>query len=74
MGTRVVFLHGFAEGEIQAVMRAVRQAARDPQDIAFAMTTDSNKEWKVKVLVEHVAEEHERMKRLRNPGGSPSIV
>ncbi len=44
------------------MMRAVKAAAPDPADIAFAVTTETNLSWRVKDLVGQVREEHEFLK------------
>jgi hypothetical protein len=66
---KFILLHGFTREELSAVMRAVKSAVMDPGEIAFAVTTDTNREWKVDDLVREVTEEHEYMKN--NPPGKP---
>jgi hypothetical protein len=72
MAEQVVLLHGFSSEQALAIMRAAKAAASDsgadPSEIAFAMTTPTNVEWKVSQLLAEVAEEHEYMKK--NPPGS----
>jgi hypothetical protein len=67
MATQVVLLHGFSSDQALAVMRAAKAAAAgtgaDPSEIAFAMTTPTNLEWKVSQLLTDVAEEHDYMKK-----------
>jgi hypothetical protein len=67
MDAKVVLLHGFSREETLQAMRAIKAAARVPEDIAFAMTTESNRKWTVEELIEHVAKEHEFMKKARKP-------
>ncbi|HUI69460.1 MAG TPA: DUF3783 domain-containing protein [Spirochaetia bacterium] len=43
-------------------MRAVKAASSDPGEIAFAVTTPTNLEWKIKDLVDQVRFEHEYLK------------
>ena len=59
---KLVLLHGFTHAEAIEMMRAVKAAAPDPGDIAFAVTTETNLEWRVKDLVGQVREEHEFLK------------
>jgi hypothetical protein len=65
---KFILLHGFSREELSAVMRAVRSAVKDPGDIAFAVTTEANADWKVRDLVREVTEEHEYMKNNPPPG------
>jgi len=71
MEAPVVFLHGFTQDQLIAVMRAAKKAAAeagmDPGAIAFASSTAANLEWKVRDLVTEVREEHEYL-RLNPPG------
>lgn len=64
---QVVLLHGFSSETALAVMRAAKAAVAetgaDPAEIAFAMTTPTNMEWKVSQLLVDVAEEHEYMRK-----------
>lgn len=73
MDTPVVLMHGFSSDQAIAIMRAARKAAQeagaDPASIAFATTTATNLEWKVKDFVQEVSQEHEYMKK--NPPSSP---
>jgi 3-deoxy-D-manno-octulosonic-acid transferase len=64
---KVVLLHGFSAAEINAVLRAVKSAVEDPQDIAFAMTTPTNMGWKVRDFIADVRGDHEYLKA--NPPG-----
>ena len=58
----VVFLHGFEEEALVAVIRAVKAAAAgagmDSGNIAFAASTPVNLEWKMKALIREVRKEH----------------
>jgi hypothetical protein len=60
---KLVLMHGFSNEEAVAMMRAVKAAASDPGDIAFAITTPTNLEWKIKDLVDQVRAEHESLKQ-----------
>ena len=55
---KIVLLHGFTAEEAVAAMRALKAALPEAKDAAFAMSTPSNLEWKLKDLFEHVGEEH----------------
>jgi hypothetical protein len=66
---KLILVHGFTQAEINAVMRAVKSAVSDPAGIAFAVTTETNVEWKVRDLVAEVLQEHEYM-RLNPPGST----
>jgi hypothetical protein len=58
----VVFLHGFNDEALLAVVRAVKAAAAeagmDSGNIAFAASTSVNLEWKTKALIREVRKEH----------------
>jgi hypothetical protein len=58
MDTPVILMHGLSQEDALAVMRAAKAALRDPAAVAFAMTTEANLDWKVRDLLEHLAEEH----------------
>jgi predicted small metal-binding protein len=62
---RAVLLHGFSNEEALAVMRAAKASCPSAADAAFATTTASNREWMVSDLMEHLEEEHESMRKLR---------
>ena len=59
---KLVLMHGFTNEEAVAMMRAMKAAAADPGEIAFAITTAANLEWKIKDLVDQVRLEHEYLK------------
>jgi ABC-type sugar transport system substrate-binding protein len=58
----VVFLHGFNDEALMAVVRAVKAAAAeagmDSGNIAFTTSTPVNLEWKMKALIREVRKEH----------------
>ncbi|WP_028974140.1 DUF3783 domain-containing protein [Spirochaeta cellobiosiphila] len=56
---KVILLNGFNTDEIRAIMKAVKSVVENPKDIAFCMTTDNNKEWKIKDLIHDVRGDHE---------------
>jgi Domain of unknown function (DUF3783) len=59
---RVVLLHGFSNEEINEILKAVKSVAEDPSDIAFAMSTPTNMEWKIKDFIKDVRGDHEYLK------------
>ncbi|MBN2873666.1 MAG: DUF3783 domain-containing protein [Spirochaetales bacterium] len=58
---KVVVMHGLTQDEAVLAMRAVKAALELKDEIAFAMSTETNLGWKLQDLVEHVLEEHEQM-------------
>jgi hypothetical protein len=66
MDAPVVFLHGFSEKVLFEVVQAVKDASRkagiDPGLIAFASSTPTNLNWKLKDLIREVREEHQMMR------------
>lgn len=59
---KIVFIHGFEDEEIRTLMGAVKAAFPGRGDLAFAMSTETNLEWKVKDLIAEVSTEHAYMK------------
>jgi hypothetical protein len=59
----VVFLHGFPDEALIAVVRAVKAAAAeagmDSGNIAFTASTPTNLEWKTRALIREVRKEHD---------------
>jgi hypothetical protein len=70
----VVFLHGFEDEVLFEVVRAVKKAILDaglaPETVAFASSTENNKEWTVRELIEEVRKEHEIVTGQHAPGGT----
>ncbi|MEM5948217.1 DUF3783 domain-containing protein [Spirochaetia bacterium 38H-sp] len=62
---KVVILHGFTNQEIHRLLPAIREAADKEKEIVFAMTTDTNLQWKVIDLIQEVTEEHKEMKKIK---------
>ena len=58
---KVVVMHGLTQDEALTAMRAVKTSLGLKDEIAFAMSTETNLGWKLSELVEHVLEEHEFM-------------
>jgi hypothetical protein len=67
----VVFLHGFSDTALFELIKALKVAARkegiDPGHIAFASSTPTNRNWKIKDLIHEVRKEHEQMKKPPSP-------
>jgi hypothetical protein len=59
--SKVVIMHGLTQDEAVAAMRAIKTALDLKNEIAFAMSTQTNLDWKLSYLVEHVIEEHAQM-------------
>jgi hypothetical protein len=62
MNSKVIFLNGFSKDEALKIMRAVKGTIENPDDTAFCMGTEANRQWLVKDLIAEVREEHEYMK------------
>lgn len=62
---KVVILHGFNNQEIHRLLPAIREAADKDKEIVFAMTTETNLEWKVGDMIQEVTEEHRELKKLK---------
>lgn len=65
MDQKIVVLHGFSPEEAVAVMKAVKSAVAGAADAAFCTSTETNLDWKLSYLVEHVSEEHQQFKEMR---------
>jgi hypothetical protein len=61
---KIIVLHGFKPDEALAAMRALKSALPAGGDTAFATTTDTNIDWKVGELIEHITEEHRRFREM----------
>ena len=68
----VVFLHGFEDEALIAVVRAVKAAAAeagmDSGNIAFTASTPVNLEWKTKALIREVRKEHDHFRKAEEEG------
>jgi hypothetical protein len=69
----VVFLHGFKDDALLAVVRAVKAAAAeagmDSGNIAFASSTPVNLEWKTKALIRELRKEHGHFREAEEKKG-----
>lgn len=61
---KVIVMHGFSPEEAFAAMRALKAALPSAADAAFATSTPTNLNWKLKDLFEHVSEEHQQYKEM----------
>lgn len=64
---KVIVMHGMTQDEAVRAMRAVKTALGFSNEIAFAMTTETNLTWRLADLVEHVLEEHAQMTAQKTP-------
>ena len=60
---RVVLMNGFSAEEMDTILKAVKKAVSDPQDVIFAMTTKTSVEMKLRDLIEDMTEDHEYLKK-----------
>ena len=65
MEQKIVVLHGFSPDEAFSAMKALKGAFPGAADAAFCTTTETNIEWKLGYLVEHVTEEHQQFKEMQ---------
>jgi len=66
---KVILLHGFDREEIAKILKAVKSVADDPKAIAFAMSTPTNLEWKIRDFIDDVRGDHEYLQK--NPPAPP---
>lgn len=71
-GHRVVIMAVAAKERAITVMRAIKSISADPQDIVFAMVTQTSLQWTLQEYINHVSEEHEYMK-THNPADDPDM-
>ncbi len=64
---KVILLHGFDREEMGKILRAVKSVASNPQEIAFAMSTPTNLDWKIRDFIDDVRGDHEYLQK--NPPG-----
>lgn len=69
---RVVLMHTGERGEITQIMRSFKSVLSNPNDLIFAMITDTALGWTFQFYLDHVAEEHEYMKNHR-PEDNPDL-
>jgi hypothetical protein len=71
-GQRVVLMAVTQKERAVTVMRAVKSVSEDPQDIVFAMVTQTALQWTLQEYIDHISEEHEYMK-THNPADDPDM-
>ena len=71
-GTRFVFMAVYSKERAVAIMRAVKSVSENPQDIIFAMITETSLKWTFTQYMNHVGKEHEYMK-THNPAQDPDM-
>ena len=71
-GHRVVIMGVAAQPRAISIMRAVKSISAEPQDIVFAMVTQTSLKWTLQENINHVSEEHEYMK-THNPAEDPDM-
>ncbi len=62
-GYRVVMVHTLQRENIIRMMRAFKAVLPEPQDLIFAVITDTARGWTLREYINHLADEHKRMKR-----------
>lgn len=62
-GYRVVMVHTLRHEIVLRVMRAFKAVLADPQDLIFAVITDTARGWSLREYLNHLADEHKRMQR-----------
>lgn len=68
---KAVILHGYSGEQALAIMRAVKSLGIDADTTAFATTTPTSLDWKVRDLIEHLAEEHAMMRAAQKSRPTP---
>ncbi len=71
-GHRVVIMAVGSKQRAVSVMRSIKSVSPDPQDIVFAMVTETAMKWTLQEYIDHVSEEHEYMK-THNPADDPDM-
>ncbi len=60
---KVIVFHGFSKEELPALMKAIKEAAGEEEDIIMAVSTPTSLEWKLKDLIAELVREHEFFKK-----------
>jgi len=69
---RVVLMHTENREEIMQIMKSFKSVLARPNDLIFAMITDTALGWTFQYYLDHVVEEHEYMKNHR-PQDNPDM-
>lgn len=67
---KVIIMHGFKQDEALQIMRLVKSAYKNPDELIFAASTPNSLEMKVGDLIEHLAEEHYEARRQKENKGT----
>ena len=71
-GQRVVLMAVQSKERAVTVMRSVKSISENPQDIVFAMVTQTALGWTLGEYIDHISKEHEYMK-THNPAEDPDM-
>jgi len=63
---RIVIVHAQEREQVLQVMRSFRAVLPDPQNIIFAVITETALNWTFEEYIGHLAEEHEYMKARKS--------
>lgn len=69
---RVVIIQSFLKEHVFAIMRGIKSACSRPQDIIFAMVTDTASSWTLGEYLDHLKEEQQYMK-THSPEHDPDM-
>jgi len=69
---RAVVIQAEEKGQVIQMMRSFKSVLPDPQDLIFAMITETARTWTFQDYFEHLAKEHEYMK-THSPANDPDM-
>jgi len=69
---RAVVIQAQAKEQVIQMMRSFKSVLPDPQDLVFAMITETARTWTFQDYFEHLAKEHEYMK-THSPANDPDM-
>jgi len=69
---RAVVIQAEAKEQVIQMMRSFKGVLPDPQDLVFAMITETARTWTFQDYFEHLAKEHEYMK-THSPANDPDM-
>ncbi len=67
-----MIIQSFIKEHVFAIMRGIKSASSRPQDIIFAMVTDTAASWTLEEYLKHLKTEHEYMK-THTPDQDPDM-
>jgi len=74
-GFQAIVMYGMSRQQALAVMQAVKNSGHEMQDVAFAMTTETNIDWPLHQLIFELSEEHKTMKGWKpSESGTPPVM